>query len=291
MKRELFFQYCKRKVNLLMLVLLTVIAVINYYGTYLDWSDLQRQVSNPSVDLNVDAVDNLLTGYSGLTYFANLIFSSDFYVIIVVLMLMGFTAIVSEDMHQSIRTGYGNMIVVRCNYKMYAREIIYAQSTYICVVIWLFFTIQLVLLCVIWPVNWGGYITANVSAHLTPFQMLGYCGMHLGILTVYMCLIFIITHACTRFFKNKFALQALPLIIHFVPMLLAATLGNLTPLFAKIFSVVNTEAYLFTVKWVLTTDRPIGDISLTTLGITGAFAIIASVLYRRSCIRYEGAFL
>lgn len=291
MRKGMLIGYYKNKFNIVIILLLAIITTVNYYGTYLDWKDLREQVANSSVDLNIDAAKTLLTGYNGLSYFGNLLFSSDFFMIVVIIMIMGFSVILSSEMHHSIRTGYGNLIVVRSTYKRYVKEMIAAQIAYVCTFVWLFFISLLGISCVIWPANWNEIVTTNVSTHASSLQMLTYCFMHIVILNVYLCALYVITNACTAYIKNRFALQVVPLAVHFIPILLASTLGNVNDFFAKLFMTINTDVYLFTIKWILTADSSIGVISMNCLGITGALGIAAFFLYRKNCARFEGEFI
>lgn len=281
-------RYLKSKFNLVIIICLGILTVINFYGTYLDQMDLQRQLANPAEDLNIEKAQELFSGYNGLTYLGNLLFSSDFYILTVLVLLMGFGAVIGDVTYKNLRSGYGNLLVLRCSYRRYIKTTLVAQCGYIMTFVWGYFLTAGIIAVVLFKIS--GQVTMNVAAS-SVLSVIIYLSGHLLILTLYLCVLFVISSLSTAIISNKFLIQLVPLVLYAVPMLLASTLGNASDSMAGLFSVMNSESFLFNIRHLLTAELSVWKILVGTFSLPAFFLILAVTLYRGNCIKYQKGYI
>lgn len=282
-------RYLKSKFNLIIIICLGILTAVNFYGTYLDQMDLQQQLANPAEDLNIEKAQEMFSGYNGLTYLGNLLFSSDFYILTVLVLLIGFGAVIGDVTYKNLNSGYGNLIVLRCGYRQYIKTTLAAQCCYIMTFVWGYFVMAGIVAVALFKI--GGQVTMNVAASSGILAVIVYLCGHLLILTLYLCVLFVICSLSTAIISNKYLIQLVPLALYAVPMLLASTLGNASGSMAELFSVLNSESFLFNIKHLLTAELSVWKILIESLGLPVFFLIAAATLYRVNCTKYQKGYI
>lgn len=289
MIKNQYKRYLKSKFNLIIIICLIILTVINFYGTYLDQIDLQQQIANPSEDLNIEKAQELFSGYNGFTYLGNLLFSSDYYILTVLVLLIGFGAVIGDVTYKNLRSGYGNLLVLRCGYRPYIKRTLAAQCGYIITFVWGYFVAAGIVAMILFKVS--SQVTMNIAASNGVLSVIVYLAGHLLILSLYLCVLFIICSLSTIIMGNKYMVQLVPIVLYAVPMLLASTLGNASNTMATLFSVLNSESFLFNIRHLLTAELTVWKILVGSFGLPAFFLAIAAILYRANCGKYEKGYI
>lgn len=232
MFREEFKRLMKSKMSVIILILL-VVSAVSFFMSYSEKQMFVEQLNNDfSADLNRTALTDLVNGYTGLKFLFDFWFNSDFSQISMFILYVWAGIFLSPVLAVQKENGFGNMIMIRKNYRYVALTVLGAQSLYIFVILAVTTVLQ-VLLSFIFG-GFGAYVSIGeyqlnfASAVLVIF-----------IQTIIMTIYTVLANGIALFFStiinNKYIIQALPLLIFaLLPMLMASTVGNLSSLFAGI---------------------------------------------------------
>lgn len=132
MIKQEYKRYLRSKGNIIIFFLSVVPIVVSYYTTWLEKMDWIRQYQNPGSDIsNAEDFLTLAKGYNCFTYLSEFLFSSDFMVFFLWIMLTGFAAVSGTVLYSHCQNGYGNLLVSRMGFKKYQKDILIAQNLYI----------------------------------------------------------------------------------------------------------------------------------------------------------------
>lgn len=229
-------EYCRMMKSLStygITIILILIAVINYCFSLVQKNQLISQLDlDPSI-INLDSLRNGIEEYNGFEFLFEFWFHSDFYFISIILLMLFVGVLLSFQLQQRKENAYGSLMVSRMGYKKYLNKIIVSQSLYIFSVI----TVTNILLLIIAFAFGGvGKYTSIIAMSLNWVQAL----IVIFAQTVYISVLAILINACSllasTFIKNKYVLQAFPLVAFLlIPELITSTLGNISDFIGNIF--------------------------------------------------------
>lgn len=235
MIKENYIKYIKSRTTVATVFLLTVISSISFVISYFDkqnWIYRSEHPIDPRV--NMEVLKRAVEEYSGFEFMFDYWYVSDFYPISFVILLLFVGVILSNQILKDKNNCYGNLIVSRCGCRKYFNNIIISQSLYIFTLITLSMIVSFVLAFII-----GGFSYTNT------FGMFSFNLLQMIIIivsqTVYISFLFILINGCSLmsvlFIKNKYVLQALPLLAFFIiPVLLVSVFGGISSEFKNIIS-------------------------------------------------------
>lgn len=246
---EEFKRLIKSKTSVIILILLAVSA-ISFFMSYNEKQMFVEQLNHDfSADLNRTALAELVNSYTGLKFLFDFWFNSDFSQISMFILYVWAGIFLSPVLVVQRENGFGNMIMIRKNYKYAALTVFGAQSLYIFVILAITTVLQVVLSFV-----FGGF---GASVSIGEYQLnFALAVLVIFIQTIIMTVYTMLANGVALFFgtiiKNKYIIQALPLLIFaLLPMLMASTVGNLSSLLASIIiyfepnNVVNIISNVF----------------------------------------------
>lgn len=232
MFREEFKRLVKSKTSVIILILL-IVSAVSFFMSYSEKQMFIDQLNNDfSADLNRTALTELLNSYTGLKFLFDFWFNSDFSQISMFILYVWTGIFLSPVLAAQRENGFGNMIMIRKSYKHAALAVFGAQSLYIFVILAVTTVLQVLLSFI-----FGGFgATVSIGEYQLSFSLaLLVILIQIIIMTVYTVLANGIALFFGTIIKNKYAIQALPLLIFaLLPMLTAATIGNLSSLFAAV---------------------------------------------------------
>ncbi|MDO5014908.1 MAG: hypothetical protein Q4E28_03010 [Clostridia bacterium] len=249
MIREEFNRLMKSKLSIIILILLLVSSV-SFFMSYSEKQMFVEQLNNSlSADLNKTALTKFLTDYTGLKFLFDFWFNSDFSQLSMFILYVWAGIFLSPILIIQRENGFGNLTIIRKNYKYVALSIFGAQSLYIFVILSITTALQVLFSFIL-----GGFSKSVVIGE----YRLNFIFALLIILiqTITMALYTVIANGIALFLstiiKNKYIIQALPLLVFaLLPVLLSSTIGNLSTLFASFIiyfepnNVVNAISNIF----------------------------------------------
>lgn len=275
--KKYFERFFKSKLNALIIVVQMIMISISYYNTYVEMRVLEEQCNNPSEDLNLGFAEELLEGYNGISFFANYIFSTDFFIISTISAMLIFSSVAGIVSFQHLKTGYGNFITTRQPYTKYIKELLAAQWIYIIAWTTLFNAIVLIVSIVAFPVKSADEITTGFGIEASTTVVFLLAGQF-AIQSIYICITTTIAQLSPIILKNGIFVQIVPLIVYIVPQFLASTLGNINSLFAEFFMYFNSDRFLCAPSILYTTEMNLWEGVATIVilpGILLAFTVFA----------------
>jgi hypothetical protein len=274
-------RYITSKFNIVLLIGMFACALLSVMSSLQEYADWSMQLMNPADDLNVAMVEKLVNGYSGVTLVFDF-FVSNSHTIFVLVLLCGLGVITGSVAWKNLNNGFGNLVVTRIKYKRYITDLLIAQACYIVTLITAFFVLFCVIAIVLYPPNLAYGVTSNYMAGNTDFARY----IPSGIVQYFLLLIFIIpvmliTSLITIYVKNRFLIQAIPLLIYIVPLLIASTIGNFSDFLAYITGKFVADNYLRLPYEFFNTDTPIQDIVVQAIALPVLLFILVATLYTK----------
>lgn len=235
-----FKRLIKSKSTIIILVLF-IIGAVSFFISYGEKQIFVNQLANDfSPDLNRTALANFIDSYTGVKFLFDFWFNSDFSQISTFILYIWIGIFLSPNLLLQKGNGWGNFLVVRKNYPFVSLSILSAQSLYIFVVITITTVLQLFLALIL-----GGWDISHVSIgeyELNIFGIILIIIAQIFIMSLYTILANSIAMMSSTIIKNKYIVQAAPLLIFAIcPMLLSSTVGNISTMFAKV--IIYFEPY------------------------------------------------
>lgn len=290
-----FIRYIKSPFNILFATILSLPVIISYYMTFLDKVSLGEQLFRevPPVDLNIEAATIYYEeAFNGMAYLSNFLFSPDYYIIFVIILLIGFGVQIGAVTYRNVKSGFGSTIVSRIPYKKYIKNIFVAQLLYVVTFILGYFS----LLFVISHLIWGGYSEVNASMILaTGLEYYFFILSHILVLIIYVCLIMLLTSSTSFIISNKYLLQTLPVLLYIIPFILASLLGTL--LFELGSSLYEwtwyfaSDTYLLGIYFVQATNYGFSEKFFIFFTLPATLFVILVVSLLCNINRYEKSYL
>lgn len=292
-----YIRYITSWFNFLVILLITIPVVISYYITNLEMNSFKKEVTQipPPSDLDIEFTTLLVEeGYNGMAYLSNFLFSSDFYIIFVIILLMGFGVHIGSVTYRNLVSGFGSIIIPKIGYKKYILSLLSAQILYVSTFISSYFITLFLFSFLIW----GGY-SKEVIASILPFtnglehfMLMIY---HIFLLVVYICLIILITSLLTSIIKNSYLLQITPFLLYLIPLIFSGLFGNLLyNLDSSMYQLTwyfFSDNYLLSIYNFLATDASIQSKVLTITALPIMLVFIFLVAYTFNVKKYEKGYL
>ncbi|MGN0380090.1 MAG: hypothetical protein ACI4EU_10925 [Butyrivibrio sp.] len=216
-----------------------ILTLISYYFSYQEKMGYVSQMSGQAVDFNRDVMQRLIDRYNGFGFFFDSYFMSDTSFIYFLVLYAWVGIFVSSELQGNMESGYGNFIVTRCRYSRYVKDTIISQSLYIATVIAATVVIQVAAAFTVAgtsALNYQNYSSVE-SAMLIVAQY--------GILTLYCILVNIISSSLGFWFRNKYVVQMIPLVLFAViPLIIGSTLANVFSWGYGLFVVISPFEYM-----------------------------------------------
>ncbi len=220
-------RYVKSGYSIISLLISVIPVLISYYFTNQEKLDLYESIASNSSDLDLASAKASLAGINGFTYLFDFLFSSDFYIIFVIILSLSFGIILGSVELKNRKSGFGNMIFSRINLKKGTSNIILAQILYVTIYIIGFFAVLTAVTLIIFPVDNTVEFSVNILLNITSsMQCILLMTEHIFKLLIYSILVVIFTYGISCFINNKYIIPFVPVMIYFVPLLICSLVGN-----------------------------------------------------------------
>ena len=237
-------------ITVIFLAAQTALTVVNYYFSLLQKAEYVSIYNGGSqADLNMEALQELISSYNGFRFFFDYYNGSDESNIGIILAFAWLGIFITASACRHRESGYGCYFVTRCGYKSYCKSLLAAQSLYIATCWGILFILQLISAFIVGRENGAGYRIYNAP------QCLGIIFCLCLIYAFYFICINAIVSGFIFFVRGKYIIQAAPLLIFVIlPILvigiLPSIIGNfadLIPLLINPFSYLTELTYLIRV--------------------------------------------
>ncbi|KPB05181.1 hypothetical protein [Bacillus sp. CHD6a] len=235
-------RYFKSKFNIFIAVVITIPVVLSYYMTFVEKKQWAEQIQSPQEDMNLATTIEIYNSYTSMAFFDKFLSSTDYYIIFVILLLIGFGIHLGFQTHSVLLSGYGNLIMARVVYKKYLQTVLKAQFLYIFSFIVCYFSV----LAFFTYITGAVYSTqrATLWINMNPWQMIG----HILLLITFIYLLVGITTLLSFLLKNKYFIQAFPIIVYTLTMFIDAfiemNLNNIMSGLGIVGAVLRSDFYL-----------------------------------------------
>jgi hypothetical protein len=242
-------------------------------------------------DVEIRVVENMVSGFSGLTYLVD--YYCNFAAIMIVVLLACFSLAVGGVTYRNVRFGYGNMIVVRGGYVKYIRDLLLAQFLYITTLFWGFVILLSAGTLMVFPATFSGNFSAASSLGIFEERVsMAFSGwlVQLSIfwLTIVLFILFtaLFTYAC----KNKYIVLCVPLLLLFLPFFLFGILSGFSPVFDTIGHSIS--AFMAIDIWTSLSQYPRSSyLCMAAFGPILIMGILTCISYRFNRRKYEMDYL
>ncbi|UTR16482.1 hypothetical protein MM221_08045 [Salipaludibacillus sp. LMS25] len=288
-----YLRYIKSRFNILILIAISLPVIISYYMTHMEKNDWKEQIALNPADLNIEGAKLTLEGYNGMAFLDRFLFSPDFYIVFVVILLIGFGIHLCAVTYYYINAGMGAIMVSKMGYTKYVLSLLTAQCLYIITFILGYFS----LLALLSVILWGGYsdflITGlgEVNGEYHLLMMLG----HIILLIIYICLVVSATSLLTHVVKNKYLLQIMPFIFYFVTLIVSSFSGSV--LYKLGYSVYQatwyfvSDHYLLGIYFYQASDAGFQSFVFSVVTLPSLLIIILLILSITNIKKYEKSYL
>ena len=228
--KSLFFTEYKRLLRsraTFIILIPVLIAGIAFCFTLSDkrmWLEmLEAQLSNPAPDINMTALTNLANSYGGPKFLTRYWFVQ-FSDIETIVFFLWTGIFLSADMFITRAEGCGNFMVTRIPFRKYSAAVVGAQSLYILTVVFLSSFAELVLA---WCFGGFSFFYTKVGrVELNAFTFSLIFMARVLLLSANLCAVNILAGSLEILFPNRFVLQAAPILIPAIMIIVCSTAGN-----------------------------------------------------------------
>ena len=237
--KRLLFSYR----TVVMIVVAFLLTMISYYYTRMEYLGLKELLLGGAGDVNTANVAELAGNYNGFYYLFAFYNKSDEFMIMIIALFAWIGIFVSVGLFNRKETGYGNFLIVRSGYKKYHSIQVMAQTIYIAVVLGIVVVMQLVTAIFFGTEDFNGFVYGQT--HLGVFGCLGLV-FGIWLTAAFYCIcINIIVSSLECFIRNRYFLQAIPVMIFVMaPILIGSTLENIFNWTTFGFDIVNPFSYM-----------------------------------------------
>lgn len=225
-KKE-YRRYMRSKSSFVILFLLIPV-LMSFFISLQDKNMFQQQLSNPSSDISLQALTELVAQYTGMSFIFDFFFVSDFFLLYMVILFVWMGAFLCSLIQIQQTNGFGNYLIVRSSYPYYIKQIFIAQSLYIATIVLITHLVMYLLAGVL-----AGFQVENYSIGLYDLDHLGSAALFLlqtGWITLVCLIINGIGLTINIWIKNQYVIQAFPFVGFVVlPMIIISTIGNIFP--------------------------------------------------------------
>lgn len=276
--------YYKSLINFIMVLAAAIPVALSYYETYLNKQMVVDALQSAESLAEKQEFQHVIDGMNGLAFFLNYIFSSDYLMLTVLILSLGLCVVAGTANRNHLNNGYGNLLVVRTGFKRYLFDLVISQIvytfTYVCAFFAIIFCISLA-----WsfPESFSN-ISSNINIRdfsIVPIVLI-MCAQII-LIAAYITLTNTIAALSCVFVFNKYLIQTIPLIIFFVPFLVAVFLGTV-PAFQNLLSWVAPSNYLLSIYYIFCTEQTMAE-EIMSLGLLPVLLVVlfSFLLYRNLC--------
>lgn len=246
-----YLRYIKSKFNFIMVSILTLVGLLSYYISYVNKQMWISQRGSGAEDINYKALEEVINNYTGMQFLLDFLFESEFYQVFIILLIAGVGIFLSVIPFEQKESGYGNMILIRTNYKRYFTTLLISQALYITTLITAVMFILLIVGFIVGGINFSPVGEEGLSF----FSKLSLALLHIILLIFYTVLLSSISLLSMIYFKNKYIIQISPLVAFMIiPVLLGSTLANISTTLGTIIYYFIPFTTLQIVRDIVTTD-------------------------------------
>ncbi|HHW70204.1 MAG TPA: hypothetical protein GX392_02525 [Clostridiales bacterium] len=285
--------HIRRKINFKILLILTFLLLIpvaiSYYFTNVNYNNWIDVYESGVSDVNLESLESMISGYNGLSYFFDFIFSSDTILIFCLLFSLVVCLFIGSVIVNDLSDGNGNLIISRISFKKYLRDNIVAQIIFNFAYLFTFFTGLFLLSYFLYgDLGLEGGISTNYGLMIQGESLLSYIGItaiQVLNLSIIITLITILSSLIIVFIKNKYIVQMFPLLYYFITLILGSTIGNINNLLANIFTVFILDVQIHVIVEEYLTRETTGTFFNSIVFIV-TLSVINMVLYRMNINTY-----
>ena len=285
MIKQEYKRYLRSKGNIIILFLSVVPIVVSYYTTWLEKMDWIRQYQNPASDVSdAEGFLTLAKGYNCFTYLSEFLFSSDFMVFFLWIMLIGFAAVSGTVLYSHCRNGYGNLLVSRMGFKKYQKNVLIAQNLYILTIMGIQFVLLVGVTFVLLPPAENEYFVTALTLYDTTnsVSQLFVLIKQYMVIVIYVLLVMNVTLLSGCVISNRYIIQFLPIIIYLVPGLVISVMETFCYSLAEKLLLISPNKYLFSYYGLFVKEQGILE-SIMDFGVLPTiFFMVIIVLYKLS---------
>lgn len=290
-KAMIFYEYrnyLKSKINFLIILLLSIPVAISYYSTFRERNEWEQQLLHPGSDLNISKTQQLVDGYSGVSYLFNFLFSSDCFIIFFLIALLSFSCMFGAQLFTHRNNGFGNMIISRSNYRKYLRNMIVSQSLYVITFITGYFTLLLIITECIAPFKINNYITCNIPMSLNSVREICiYFCLQVLLLLLLLLGMLICTSLSNVVLSNRYIIHCVPLCLYFFPLLVSLSIGNISGVTGRITSLFVVDNNILSLYFHKVTDASIQNTIISYSCLPVFLFVIDVILYIINLKKYR----
>lgn len=219
--------YFKSKLNIIIVLAFAVIVLLSYFESFQSVQSLRSSLDTGLASEEIVAIQGVIDGTSGVSFFINFLFSSDYLVLAVLILGVGTCSVSSITNTAHLQSGYGSLIVARSGYRKYLRNITFAQIIYNFTFIFLLLILSGGISTVIAPP--AANATLNININIRE-RAAGFICFITILQCMFISLYVVLTNQLTALFclytSNKFIIPIIPVLLFFLPFLAAVFLGN-----------------------------------------------------------------
>jgi hypothetical protein len=282
-------RYLTSKFNIALFLCMAACALLSVIPSLREHAVWREQLLAPAEDLNVPFATEIVNGFNGISLIFDFFVPGAYYSVFVLVLLGGFGVIIGGVTWKNLHSGFGNLIVVRTTYRKYIANLLIAQTGYIATITAAFFLLFTVIAVTLYPPDLSYEIHSNYLMGNNIYECI-----LIGIIVYLLLLVFIvpamlITSLITIAVKNRFLIQAVPILMYIVPFLIGSTIGNISRTFADI-TIVFIPDHFLGIPYSFLHTEPAPDI-ITIVTLPATLIIIAAILYTRNLKIYKSAYL
>ena len=293
MIKQEYKRYLISKGNIIFLAASIIPVVMSYYSTWLQKMDWITQYHNPDDD--VSSAEDFLTiakGYNCFTYLSDFLFSADFMIYFLWILLIGFTAVSGTMLVRHRRDGYGNMLVPRMGFRSYLKDMVIAQNLYILTVMSIYFFVLVGVTFVIFPPTENEYFVTTITFYndTKVMPLLLQLAKQYLVIMVYVVLVMNITMLSGNVIRNCYIVQFLPVIIYLLPALIQSPIETFYYPLAEKLLIISPNIYLFSYYTLFVKEQSTLQAILSFVVLPAIFLIVILMLWK-SCDKLERAYV
>lgn len=294
MIKQEYKRYLLSKGNIIFLIASVVPVVMSYYTTWLQKMDWLLQYQNPDDDVaDPETLITMAKGYNCFTYLSDFLFSSDFMIFFLWILMIGFAAVSGTMLYRHCQDGYGNILVSRIGFRRYLKDIVIAQNLYILTVMLVYFVILVGVTAIIFPPGESEYYVTYLTYYNDTTKIVSLLLQLVKqymVIMVYVLLVLNITLFSGSVVRNRYVIQFIPILVYLIPILFITILESFCyPLAVKLL-IISPNTYLFSYYALMIKEQSQLNGILNFVVVPVIFLVIIGVLWK-SCSRLEKSYV
>ncbi len=283
-------QFWKSKIIIVLTIALLLLIAGNYYTNYVEKTEWQKVYESKAKDVNLEKVNEIISGYTTMGYVEKFVFSDDFYIIFWIVIIIGLSISLSATTINELKTNYGTMIMARTTYRNYITKLLFSQILFMISYLAVFFSIAFLLTQITLGFDFSVPVNSSITSPslLVHFLLLLANIMHMSLYAI--CLV-LLTSVSGVYVKNIYVIQMLPFFIIILAYVAGSTIGNINFSFAKFsyYIIIDSAISSFN-SIILKHDYTLSNF-LASMGMTIVFFITFLRLYRLNVHKFSKDYL